>query len=463
MSNEECLTQQALEAADFEVAAGTTEGVTTIEPLGAPLDGSITVPGDKSISHRAILFSAMAEGTSRVMGVLDSEDVRSSIRCVRQLGAEVSLEKQPDGSLSGGITGWGAKGPKQPDEPLDCGNSGTTARLLMGVLAPWDIRVTLSGDDSLTARPMRRITAPLMKMGARFEPEGREHLPLTEIGNPHLRAIDYVAPMASAQLKTAVLLAGTYAQGTTTLTEPARSRNHTELMLPEYGVPTMASDLIASVEGPHVLQACEVNVPGDPSSAAFLVCAAVLMPGSGIQIENVSLNPARVGFTRTLERMGAQVNVTRMNTYGKEPSGIIEALYTENLKGCEIPSQHIASVIDEIPVLSLVAAHASGVTVFRNVAELRVKETDRLAATIQGLSLLGVDAWEAGDDLFIEGQPGLKIPEGITFDAKGDHRLAMTWAVAGLAAGVPVNIKGFDCVNISYPTFLHDMERLSRQ
>ena len=464
MSNDQrnTIEPSALEAADFEVAETKPEGVVEIAPLSSPLRGAITVPGDKSISHRAVLFSAMAEGTSRVMGVLDSEDVRSSIRCVRALGAEVSLEKQPDGSLAGGITGWGAKGPKQPDGPLDCGNSGTTARLLMGILAPWDIRVTLSGDDSLSTRPMRRITAPLMKMGVRFEPEGREHLPLTEIGNRSLRAIEYDAPMASAQLKTAVLLAGAYAQGTTTLREPARSRNHTELMLPEFGVPTTASDLLSSVEGPQVLQASEVSVPGDPSSAAFLVCAAVLRPGSAIQVENVSLNTARIGFTRTLERMGAEVSVARSGLSGKEPSGMIQVCYTPHLKGCEIPSQHIASVIDEIPILSLVAAYAQGVTVFRDVSELRVKETDRLAATIEGLALLGVDAWEDGDDLFIEGQPDLKIPEGITFDSKGDHRLAMTWAVTGMTAGVPVKVKGFDSVSISYPGFLSDMERLAR-
>ena len=462
MSNEKRIDTAALDAADFEVASGTTEGVTEIAPLPAPLRGGITVPGDKSISHRAVLFSAMAEGTSRVMGVLDSEDVRSSIRCVRALGAEVSLEKQPDGSLAGGITGWGAKGPKQPDEPLDCGNSGTTARLLMGILAPWDIRVTLSGDDSLSTRPMRRITAPLMKMGVRFEPEGREHLPLTEVGNRNLRSIEYDAPMASAQLKTAVLLAGAYANGTTTLREPARSRNHTELMLPEFGVPTTASDLLSSVEGPNVLHASEVSVPGDPSSAAFLVCAAALMPDSAIQVENVSLNTARIGFTRTLERMGAEVSVARTAIAGKEPSGMIQVCYTPHLKGCEIPSQHIASVIDEIPILALVAAHASGVTVFRDVSELRVKETDRLAATIEGLALLGVDAWADGDDLFIEGQPDLKVPAGLTFDSKGDHRLAMTWAVAGMTSGVPVKVKGFESVNISYPGFLSDMERLAR-
>lgn len=442
--------------------ASADEDVAVIRPLAGPLKGTIRVPGDKSISHRAVLFSAMAEGTSRLSGVLDSEDVRSSIACVQALGAQVSLEKRPDGSLAGGITGWGAAGPKQPDAPLDCGNSGTTARLLMGILAPWDIRVELTGDASLSTRPMRRITAPLMKMGARFEPEGREHLPLVEIGSPRLRAIDYEAPMASAQLKTAVLLAGAYADGTTTLHEPSRSRNHTELMLPQFGVPTTASDLLAQVEGPHVLQASEVSVPGDPSSAAFLVCAAVLKPGSAIQVEDVSLNTARVGFTRTLERMGAEVSVSRTGLSGKEPSGVIEACHTPRLRGCEVPPQHIASLVDEIPVLSLVAAHAQGVTVFRGAGELRVKETDRLQAVIDGLAQLGVDAWSDGDDLFIEGQPDLRIPEGLVFDAKGDHRLAMTWALAGLCGGNEVSVKGFGSVAVSYPGFMDDIERLTR-
>ena len=228
-----------------------------------PLRGSIRVPGDKSISHRAVLFAAMAEGTSRLSGVLDSEDVRSSIRAVRALGAEVSLEKQPDGSLAGTVTGWGARGPRQPDGPIDCGNSGTTARLLMGVLAPWDVRVELTGDASLRTRPMRRITAPLMKMGARFEPAGRETLPITVCGSRGLRAVSYDAPMASAQLKTAVLLAGVYARGTTTLVEPSPSRNHTELMLPEFGVPTTAANRTASVTAPRA-QGVRGAVPGDP-------------------------------------------------------------------------------------------------------------------------------------------------------------------------------------------------------
>lgn len=438
-----------------------SEEVTIIEPLAGPLCGTATVPGDKSISHRAVLFSAMAEGTSQLQGVLDSQDVRSSMGAVEALGAQVDLVEQPDGSLAGSVTGWGAAGPRQPEEPIDCGNSGTTARLLMGVLAPWPITVELTGDESLTKRPMRRITAPLMKMGVTFKPDGREHLPLQETGTDHLRALTYAMPMASAQLKTAILLAGVYANGTTSITEPAPSRNHTELMLPEYGVTTMAATGSASVKGPAVMKASDVVVPGDPSSAAFLASAAVLCPHSDITIENVSLNPARIGFVRTLERMGADIVEHRLTSEGKEPCGTIQVRGGARLRGCEVPSQHIASLVDEIPVLSLVAAHAQGITVFKDVSELKVKETDRVAAIIEGLSLLGVDAWEEGDDLCIEGQPQLEVPEGLVFDSHGDHRLAMTWALVGLTGSIPVAIKDFACVAVSYPHFLEAMKALA--
>ena len=438
------------------------ENLTTIEPVNGPLIGSISVPGDKSISHRAVLFAAMAEGTSRLSGVLDSEDVRSSLGAVSKLGAKVNLEKAPDGSLYGGITGWGAKGPIAPGEPIDCGNSGTTTRLLMGILAPWDIEVELTGDDSLRRRPMRRVSGPLSRMGAKFLPEGQDTLPLTIHGTRNLKALDYDAPVASAQVKTAILLAGLSADGTTRVTEPSPSRNHTELMLPEYGVATTAGSCTASVTGPAQPQAGEVLVPGDPSSAAFLACAAVLRPESSIQIEDVSLNTARIGFVRTLERMGAQVSVSHTGAAGKEPYGIIEACYTPDLRGCEVPADKIAGIIDEIPVLALAAAHAHGITVFRQVGELRVKETDRLAAIMDGLAKLGVDTWCEGDDLYIEGQPGLQVPEGLEFDSLGDHRLAMTWSLVGLTGKVSVNIKDFEAVRVSYPGFLDDIERLAR-
>ncbi len=431
-----------------------------IKPLAGPIDGSLSVPGDKSISHRAILFSAMAEGTSRLLGVLDSSDVRASIEAVQKLGAKVSLEKQPDGSLAGGVEGWGSRGPVQPDGPIYCANSGTTARLLMGVLAPWDISVRIEGDESLSKRPMRRITAPLMMMGVEFDPAGAETLPITEHGNRHLRAIKYDSPMASAQLKTAVLLAGIRANGVTELNEPSISRNHTELMLPEYGVKTTAGERTARVVGPASMHSAEIRVPGDPSSAAFIICAALLKPGSAVQVENVSLNTARTGFLMTLEKMGADVATRRTGSAGKEPYGIISACFTEGLHGCEIPGHKIASLVDEVPVLALVAAHARGLTVFRNVQELRAKESDRLDAIVEGLGQLGVDAWTQGDDLFVEGQPGLKVPEGIVLDSRGDHRLAMTWSLVGLTGEVPVSVKGFESVDVSYPDFLRDIEEL---
>ncbi len=435
----------------------------TIEPLEGPLTGSVHVPGDKSISHRAVLFAAMAEGTTRLSGVLDSDDVRSSVRAVQQLGARVALEKMADGSLAGGITGWGAQGPHTPDAPIDCGNSGTTVRLLMGILAPWNIEVELTGDDSLRRRPMLRVTAPLSRMGARFYPEDRGTLPLTVRGTRPLRAIDYDSPIASAQVKTAVLLAGVGAEGITRVVEPSPSRNHTELMLPRFGVQTMAASGMAQVSGPASMQACEIDVPGDPSSAAFLACAAALTPGSAIQIEGVSLNPARIGFLRTLEQMGVDASRRGVTSAGKELSGIISVRYCEDLHGCEVPAEKIASLVDEVPVLALVAAHARGITVFREVNELRVKETDRIAAIVDGLAKLGVNAWMDGNDLYIEGDPDLKAPEGLRFSSGGDHRLAMIWALVGLTGTVPVRIDGFEAVSVSYPGFLDDIASLARR
>lgn len=449
----------AATSADPVVAA---EQATLIEPLARPLSGAVRVPGDKSISHRSVLFSAMAEGTSHVSGVLDSADVRSSIGTVRALGAEVNLEKRPDGSLAGDIRGWGGLGPSQPEGAIDCGNSGTTVRLLMGVLAPWDITVELTGDDSLRRRPMRRIAAPLELMGARFVPEGATTLPLSITGTRGLAAISYDSPVASAQLKTAILLAGIFAAGTTSVHEPAPSRNHTELMLPGFGVDVEAAPGEASVAGGQSLHACDVDVPGDPSSAAFMACAAALRPDSTIDIENVSLNEARIGFVRVLERMGADITLKPTGSAGEEPCGTISVSYVEHLRSCEVVGREIASLVDEIPVLALVAAHAEGTTVFHEVGELRVKETDRLAAILEGLSKLGVRAWAEGDDLHIEGKPGLVVPEGLVFDSLGDHRLAMTWSLVGFTGAHPVSIRDFEAVRVSYPGFRADIERLAK-
>lgn len=449
----------AATSADPVVAA---DQATLIEPLARPLSGAVRVPGDKSISHRSVLFSAMAEGTSHVSGVLDSADVRSSIGAVRALGAEINFEKRPDGSLAGDIRGWGGLGPSQPEGAIDCGNSGTTVRLLMGVLAPWDITVELTGDDSLCRRPMRRIAAPLELMGARFAPEGATTLPLSITGTRGLAAISYDSPVASAQLKTAILLAGIFALGTTSVHEPAPSRNHTELMLPGFGVDVEAAPGEASVAGGQSLHACDVDVPGDPSSAAFMACAAALRPDSAIDIENVSLNEARIGFARVLERMGADIALKPTGSAGEEPCGTISVSYVEHLRSCEVVGREIASLVDEIPVLALVAAHAEGTTVFHEVGELRVKETDRLAAILEGLSKLGVRAWAEGDDLHIEGKSGLVVPEGLVFDSLGDHRLAMTWSLVGFTGAHPVSIRDFEAVRVSYPGFRADIERLAK-
>ena len=449
-------------AAHADPAGAAAEQATLIEPLARPLTGTVRVPGDKSISHRSVLFSAMAEGTSHVSGVLDSADVRSSIGAVRALGAEANLEKRPDGSLAGDIRGWGGLGPSQPEDAIDCGNSGTTVRLLMGVLAPWDITVELTGDDSLRRRPMRRIADPLELMGARFAPEGAKTLPLSITGTRGLSAISYDSPVASAQLKTAILLAGIFASGTTGVREPAPSRNHTELMLPGFGVAVEAAPGEASVVGGQSLHACDVDVPGDPSSAAFMACAAALRPGSAIDIENVSLNEARIGFVRVLERMGVDITLKPTGSAGEEPCGTISVSCVEHLRSCEVAGREIASLVDEIPVLALVAAHAEGTTVFHEVGELRVKETDRLAAILEGLSKLGVRAWAEGDDLHIEGKPGLVAPEGLVFDSLGDHRLAMTWSLVGFTGAHPVSIRDFEAVRVSYPGFRADIERLAK-
>lgn len=433
-----------------------------IEPLTSGIRGNISVSGDKSMSHRAILFSAMAEGTSHVSGILKSDDVIASIKAVHELGATVDLSEAEDGSLEGTITGWGASGPIAPKSDIDCGNSGTTARLLLGILAPWDIDVTLTGDESLKKRPMRRITAPLMLMGAKFSPENAEHLPITVHGSKNLKAIKYEAPMASAQLKTAILLAGLFAKGKTEVIEPTPSRNHTELMLSEYGAETVAGTCLASVKGPISMHASDVHVPGDASTAAFLCCLATLLKGSDITINHALLNPARTGFLRTLERMGANIEWKVTGSEGKENYGDIHASFSPAIHGCEIPAKYFATVVDEVPILSLVMSRAMGVSVIRNCEELRAKECDRLSAIIDGLTVLGASAWTHGSDLFIEGDPDFVLPDNITLDSYKDHRMALTWAIAAMSGEHPIKVKDFDAISVSYPNFLNDIEKLTK-
>ncbi len=444
-------------------------------PAAGPLSGSVRVPGDKSLSHRAVLFSAMAEGTSLVTGVLDSADVRSTVAAVKALGAHVSLAPARDGSLRGSIRGWGTAGPTAPSVPIDCGNSGTTARLLLGVLAGWPVEVELTGDDSLRRRPMRRVTDPLELMGATFRYLGDGTLPLVSSGPesapsdratdaalptaPLLEAIDYQSPVASAQVKTAVLLAGLRAAGRTSVREPAPSRDHTERLLPAFGVPLSVDAVTneAAVEGPSTPQATDVSVPSDPSSAAFLVAAAAIVPGSDVRVADVALNPTRTGFVRVLRRMGARLGQVGTFESGREPVGTLVARYEPALQGCTVRPHEVASLVDEVPVLALVASQARGVTRFEGVGELRVKESDRLAAIVDGLRALGGVAWTEGDDLVVSGPSRL---HGATLDSLGDHRLAMTWALAGLVASAPVEVVRFDAVDVSFPRFAETIEAL---
>jgi 3-phosphoshikimate 1-carboxyvinyltransferase len=427
-------------------------------PASGPLFGTIRVPGDKSISHRAVLFAAMADGTSRLTGVLDSADVRSTMGAAAALGAAIELVAVCDDGLDVTVRGWGQRGPHQSADVIDCGNSGTTCRLLMGLLAPWRLRTTLDGDASLRRRPMCRVTDPLTAMGAHFTTTDG-HLPLIVEGAP-LRALRYESPVASAQVKTAVLIAGLGAQGVTTVIEPAPSRDHTERLLPAFGVGVGrdTDTLSCWVSGPAVLTASDVAVPADPSSAAFIVGAAVTVPGSQVTLRDVALNPTRTGFVRVLERMGGRVETVVERAAGAEPTGTIVARYSEGLHGTVVRADEAPSLIDEIPLLAVAACSARGLTRFEGVVELRVKESDRLSAVADGLMRLGATV-RAGDDwLEVEGPTEL---HGACLPSLGDHRLAMAWAVAALRADAPVEIPTWEVVDVSYPCFAADLASLA--
>lgn len=418
-----------------------------------PLRGSIVVPPDKSISHRAVLFAAMAEGTSLLTNVLDSADVRSTIHAVQALGAVVEIVREGDGSLDCTVHGWGALGPVAPASPIDCGNSGTTTRLLAGVLAGWSIEVTLTGDASLSSRPMGRVMRPLSDMGAHFRAREDAFLPLQVTGGA-LRGIDYASPVASAQVKSAVLLAGVRAIGTTRVTEPAPSRDHTERLLPAFGVDVETGTLEAAVTGPAALTACDVTVPADPSSAAFTIASALLVEGSELTLPRVCLNPTRTGFLRVLTRMGADVRVDSLTEVGAEPVGTVTVRYGGDLVATDITADEVPSLIDEVPVLALVASQARGVSRFEGVGELRVKEADRLTATAEGIVAFGGRA-RAGEDWLEVSGPSTLVASRV--DSLGDHRLAMTWACAALSADGETLVERIEAIGVSYPGFLADI------
>jgi len=415
------------------------------------------------MSHRAVLFAAMAQGVSALSGVLDSADVRSTIAAVTALGANCELEPSvKDGLLFGEVTGWGSDGPSESAGPIDCGNSGTTTRLLAGVLAGWPITTTFTGDASLSRRPMKRITDPLGTMGARLETTDG-CLPMTIAGAPDgvLEAIAYETPVASAQVKSAVLLAGLRAPGRTMVTEPGFSRDHTERMLPLFGVEVGRDEASCSawVDGPAELVAADIHVPADPSSAAFPVVAATIVPGSELVLEHVGLNPTRTGFLVVLERMGADLVIDVDDMGASEPTGTITVRSASKLEGTTVSAHEIPQLIDEIPILAVAAAQASGVTRFEGVGELRVKESDRLQAIVDALAALGVEVTAEDETLVITGTAGEPFRPGGTLRlaAMDDHRLAMAWAVAGMVSATPFSIAGFETVDVSYPRFAEDM------
>ncbi len=418
------------------------------------------MPGDKSLSHRAVLFAAMASGTSRLSGVLDSADVRSTIGAVRALGAPVETTEGEHG-LTVVVTGWGAAGPAAPVGAIDCGNSGTTARLLLGVLAGFDVHAVLTGDVSLSGRPMRRVTEPLAAMGARVAPTPEGTLPVGIQGGG-LTGRRHDLPVASAQVKSALLLAGTRAQGMTTVCEPAPSRDHTERLLPLFGVPVLRDATgCVSVIGPAALCAAHFDVPGDPSSAAFLIAAALLVPGSAVVLQDLALNPTRTGFLRVLTRMGALFDVDLADASSAEtaaePTGTVRVRYSPALTGTTVTAEEVPALIDEVPILAVVAAAASGTTRFEGVGELRVKESDRLGAVAAALQALGATADAVGDTLVVRGPATFS---GAALDSRGDHRLAMAYAVAGLASAGEVTIDRFEAIDVSYPAFPLDLEAL---
>jgi len=414
----------------------------------AGLHGVLTPPGDKSISHRALIFASLAHGRSSIGGLLGSEDTLATLEACRQLGARI--ETRAGRTLVDGAAG---RLRRPPGGVLDLGNSGTAMRLLAGVLSAQPFECTLTGDASLNRRPMRRIVEPLTRMGAEISTGDNGTAPLRIGQSRGLRGIDYTSPVASAQVKSCVLLAGLYASGRTCVREPRLSRDHTERMLPLFGVELPAP---TCVSGGSRLRAVEFDVPGDISSAVFALAGAALVPGSAVVLRNVGLNPTRVGFLSCLKEMGAVLKVSGLRNRDTEPAGDIELVYNGSLRGIDVPRERVPDMIDELPLLMALAATATGLTRIRGAAELRVKESDRLAVMAAGLRALGVQLEEYEDGMDIHGG---SIAGG-RVDSAGDHRCAMSFALLGLVAASPVEVSGAEYIATSYPGFVNDMNQL---
>jgi 3-phosphoshikimate 1-carboxyvinyltransferase len=416
-----------------------------------PLDGRVAVPGDKSISHRALMFGALAVGETRITGLLTGEDVLRTAAAMRALGAEVVQD--PDGVWR--VSGRGIGGLTEPEDVLDMGNSGTAARLLCGILATHPIFAVMTGDASLRRRPMRRVIDPLSATGARFAAREGGRLPLAVEGARDALPLEYRVPVPSAQVKSAILLAGLNAPVETVVTEPEATRDHSENMLRHFGA-TVQVDVaghgrIITLQGQPELRAADIAVPGDPSSAAFPLVAALLVPGSELTIPAVGLNPLRTGLLACLHEMGADVTVTNRRTEGGEPVGDL-LVRGGALRAVDVPPERAPSMIDEYPILAVAAACAAGTTRMRGLQELRVKESDRLSATTALLAANGVKVEVDGDDMIVHGAGGT-VPGGGTVVTHMDHRIAMSALVLGMAAQAPVTVDDASFIETSFPGF----------
>jgi len=432
-----------------------TDGtVTRVEPAGS-LVGHIAVPGDKSISHRALLIGALTEGETRVHDFGRSGDTESTLAAVRALG--VRVDEEADDELV--VHGVGLRGLRAPAEPIDAGNAGTLLRLLTGILAAQPGTYELTGDESLRSRPMDRVAEPLTRMGARITTtDGRA--PLTIEGSDALRGIDYKLPVASAQVKSALLLAGLNAQGTTTVVEPVQTRDHTELMLEAAGVSVRRRPSSVSVEPAGTLRLDEVVVPGDFSAAAPFVVAATLLAGSELTIHDVGLNPRRIGLLDVLERMGARISVFNRRKLGGEWIGDLDVRSAE-LTGAEITPEEVPQLVDELPLFALAAALSRGESRVRGAGELRVKETDRIESVTNALKALGVRIRASDDGFGVRGVPSR--PYGGKMSSDGDHRIAMVGAIAGLVSREGVDVGDADAAAISFPGFFDLLDSVSRR
>ncbi len=423
------------------------------------LKGTLTVPGDKSISHRAIMFGSLAEGTTTIHGFLKGADCLSTIDCFRKMG--ISIEEKEDTIY---VHGKGLHGLHKPEETLDVGNSGTTTRLISGILAGQNFDTVLSGDASLNSRPMGRIMKPLSMMGADITSIHDTGCAPLSIKGRSLNAIHYDSPVASAQVKSCVLLAGLYANGKTSVTEPALSRDHTERMLRSFGANIVSDKNTCTITPPETLHGQHIEVPGDISSAAFFIVAALITPNSEITINNVGINDTRAGILKVCQDMGADITLLNAREEGGEPVADL-LVKTSSLRGTIVEGDIIPALIDELPVIALMACFAKGQTIIKDAHELRVKESDRIAIMTENLGAMGADIIDTDDGFIINSRSDNTIPtlHGASINCSMDHRIAMTFAVAGLNADGETIITDSDCVDVSYPGFFTQLEQLFSQ